>query len=49
MGLHPLCTMVFFYDYYKVNPISEWEEILVTVMGFAHTFGLGTMSIQKIQ
>ena len=25
--------------YYKVNPIGQWEKILVTGMGFAHTFG----------
>ena len=36
MGLHPLRTM-FFNNYYKVNTISQWEEILVTVMGFAHS------------
>ena len=32
MGLHPL-RIIFFNDYYKVNPISQWGEILVTVNG----------------
>ena len=30
-----------FRDYYhnKVNPIDQWEQILITIMGFAHAFG----------
>ena len=34
--------MVITYSY-KINPIGRWGKILVTVMGFAHNFGLGQL------
>ena len=34
MGFFPLIN-----DFYKVNPISQWGKILVTIMGFVDTFG----------
>ena len=34
-----MCNSHFLNYYYKVNPIGQWEQILITIMGFAHAFG----------
>ena len=33
------CNSHFLNYYYKVNPIDQWEQMLITKMGFAHAFG----------
>ena len=30
----------FLNDNYKVNPVGQWQHILITVMGFAHAMSI---------
>ena len=38
----------FLNDYYKVNPIGQWDKILDTVMGFAVCFSFFIFSVMAV-